>query len=127
MLALPPVEWPRCPKTHNMCSHRWCGNLACAFCSDNGGVHSNSGIQNNAFYLLATGDCHSFSGCMPYGIGADAATTIFYRALRDYLGPTDGFVAARRGTQYYAGVIYGVGSAQYNATVAAWDLVGVPR
>jgi bacillolysin len=99
--------------------------------ADNGGVHWNSGIQNNAFYLLAKGGCHRFSGCMNVapsvnGIGADAAKTIFYLALRDYLISNDNFYWARRGTQYEAGALYGFGSVQYYTTKRAWDLVGAP-
>src|SRR2546422_4287361 len=96
--------------------------------ADNGGVHINSGIQNHAFWLLAYGGCHRFTGCMPFGfgIGPDAATLIFYKALRDYIIPTDNFFWARRTTQWAAGVLYGFGSFEYFATVRAWDLVGVP-
>jgi len=95
--------------------------------ADNGGVHWNSGIQNNAFWLLAYGGCHRFAGCMGFApIGADAAALIFYVALRDYMLPTDGFFWARRTTQYAAGVLYGFGSLQHLATIRAWDLVGAP-
>ena len=90
---------------------------------DNGGVHINSGIANFAFYLLAKGGCGSV--CVT-GIGADAATQIFYRALRYYMIPTDGFYWARRTTQWAAWDLYGLGSPQYNATVAAWNAVGAP-
>jgi Zn-dependent metalloprotease len=106
----------------------------CTSCSsDNGGVHGNSGIQNNAFYLLANGGCHRANGCMPcngcFGgpAGIDAAKTIFYLALRDYLIPNDGFYWARYGTQYEAGVLHGFASSQYNATRNAWDLVKAPK
>jgi thermolysin len=95
--------------------------------SDNGGVHGNSGIQNNAFWLLSTGQCHRFNGCMGFGIGADAAKTIFYIALRDYILPNSGFYWARYTTQYAAGQLYGYSSNQYIATVRAWDLVGAPK
>ena len=104
--------------------------------ADNGGVHTNSGIQNNAFWLLAYGGCHrvkslNVNRCMNAspsvnGIGADAAKKIFYLALRDYLIPTDGFYWARQGTQYEAGTLYGFTSPQYYATKRAWDLVGAP-
>jgi len=94
---------------------------------DNGGVHTNSGIQNNAFWLLSTGQCHRINGCMASGIGADAAKTIYYLALRDYIVPTDGLKQARYATQYVAGVLFGFSSSQYFATVQSWDLVGVPK
>jgi thermolysin len=94
--------------------------------SDNGGVHFNSGIQNNAFWLLATGGSHRLTGAMSGGIGTDAATRIFYKYLTAYALPTDGFHYVRVYTQYAAGVLYGFGSVQYNRTVEAWNKVGVP-
>lgn len=45
-------------------------------CSDNEGVHSNSGITNKAFYNVAT------------SIGKEKAEQIFYRALTVHLLPT---------------------------------------
>ncbi|HEX9756401.1 MAG TPA: M4 family metallopeptidase [Nitrospiria bacterium] len=94
--------------------------------ADNGGVHWNSGIQNNAFYLLATGGCHRFAGCMSGSIGANAATQIFWRALRYYIIPTDNFFWARRTTQWAAADLYGFGSTTYNRVVEAWNRVGAP-
>ena len=93
---------------------------------DNGGVHINSGIQNNAFWLLATGGSHRLTGPMSGGIGADAATKIFYKYLTTYALPTDDLHYVRAYTQYAAGVLYGFGSYNYNRTVEAWSKVGVP-
>jgi len=88
---------------------------------DNGGVHINSGIANFAFYTLSKG-----WGSSVGAIGADAATQIFYRALRYYMIPSDGFYWARRCTQWAAADLYGYGSYQYNQTVRAWNFVGAP-
>jgi len=90
---------------------------------DNGGVHINSGIANFAFYLLAKGGC-GYSCVSP--IGADRATQIFYRALRYYMLPTDGFYWARYTTLWAAGDLYGYGSNEYWQTWYAWNAVGAP-
>jgi Zn-dependent metalloprotease len=94
---------------------------------DNGGVHINSGIQNNAFYLLAKGGCHRFAGCMAGAIGANAATQIYWRALRDYIISTDNFSWARQCTLWAAADLYGKYSFNWYRTRQAWDLVGVPK
>jgi len=91
---------------------------------DNGGVHTNSGIANFAFYLLAKGGCGY--NCVS-GIGADAATQIFYRALRYYMIPTDGFYWARYCTLWAAGDLYGYGSNAYYQVWNAWNAVGAPQ
>lgn len=91
---------------------------------DNGGVHTNSGIANYAFYILAKGGCgYTCVGA----IGAEAATQIFYRALRYYMIPTDGFYWARYCTLWAAGDLYGYGSYQYNQVWNAWNAVGAPQ
>jgi thermolysin len=91
---------------------------------DNGGVHTNSGIANYAFYILAKGGCgYTCVGA----IGADAATKIFFRALRYYMIPTDGFYWARYCTLWAAGDLYGYGSYQYNQVWNAWNAVGAPQ
>lgn len=92
---------------------------------DNGGVHINSGIQNQAFYLLATGATNRTSGLSVTAIGRDKAAAIFYRALTVYLGPSSNFAAARTATLRSATDLYGAGSAEYNATAQAWTAVGV--
>lgn len=94
--------------------------------ADSGGVHTNSGIQNNAFYLLAQGGTNSTSGLSVSGIGRGKAAAIFYRALTTYLGPSDRYVDARRWTLQAAQDLYGAGSTEYNATAQAWRAVGVP-
>jgi Zn-dependent metalloprotease len=95
--------------------------------ADSGGVHWNSGIQNNAFYLLAKGGCHRLGTCMSGSIGAGAATQIFYRALRYYMIPTDNFSWARQCTLWAAADLYGKYSFNWYRTQQAWNVVGVPK
>jgi Zn-dependent metalloprotease len=86
---------------------------------DHGGVHTNSGIPNYAFYLAAT------------AIGGNAwehAGLIWYEALRDpRLRNTATFAQFARQTQSSAARLYGHGSPEYKAVVDAWTRVGVFR
>lgn len=53
--------------------------------SDNGGVHSNSGVMNKAAYLMAEGG--TFNDVAVQGIGLDKMARAHYRALTLYLTP----------------------------------------
>jgi Zn-dependent metalloprotease len=92
--------------------------------ADNGGVHTNSGIANKAFHILAKGGSHSNGGSMT-GIGADAAARIWYRALTSYMTSSTNFKGARTATLNAAAAIYGNGSTNYNAVAQSWTLCGV--
>lgn len=84
--------------------------------SDNGGVHTNSGIPNKAGYYIIN------------SLGTATAEKIYYRALTRYLGPTSNFSAARAAraaTLQAAADLYGSGSSTYNAVATAWNNVGV--
>ncbi|MFY4776791.1 M4 family metallopeptidase [Metabacillus sp. RGM 3146] len=81
--------------------------------SDNGGVHTNSGIPNKAAYLTIQ------------SIGKSAAGKIYYRALTQYMTPTTNFSNARAALLQSAADLYGSGSATYNAVKSAWDQVQV--
>ena len=58
--------------------------------SDNGGVHTNSGIPNKAAYLMAEGG--NFNGKTITGIGRLKMGQVQYRALTVYLTPSSSFV-----------------------------------
>lgn len=81
--------------------------------SDNGGVHTNSGIPNKAAYYTIN------------SIGKAQAEKIYYRALTVYLTPTSNFSYARAALLQSAADLYGSGSTTYNAVKSAWDKVGV--
>lgn len=89
-------------------------------------VHKNSGISNNAFYLLAEGGTNDTSHLAVAGIGRNKAAAIFYRALTKYMSASDRYVDARRWTLQAAADLYGGASAEYNSTAQAWRAVGVP-
>ncbi|HET7629574.1 MAG TPA: M4 family metallopeptidase [Bacillales bacterium] len=80
--------------------------------SDNGGVHTNSGIPNKAGYLTMS------------QIGRSKSAQIYYRALNLYLGPTSNFSDARYALLQSAADLYGYGS-EYNVIANAWNQVGV--
>ncbi|MEX2546864.1 MAG: M4 family metallopeptidase [Chloroflexota bacterium] len=51
--------------------------------SDQGGVHTNSGVANKAAYLMTDGD--TFNGQAIIGLGIDKAAAIWYRVETSYL------------------------------------------
>jgi Zn-dependent metalloprotease len=85
--------------------------------SDNGGVHTNSGIPNHAFYLTAT------------EIGGKAwekAGKIWYITLRDRLRETSDFQETADLTFEVAGSLFGDETNEQQAVFKAWDSVGLP-
>ena len=93
--------------------------------NDQCGVHTNSSIQNHAYYLLAAGGTNRVSGVTVSGIGTSDSARIFYRALVVYMTASTNFAGARTATLNAATDLFGTGSTQYNATVQAWCSVGV--
>ncbi|BCJ48712.1 peptidase [Actinoplanes sp. NBRC 14428] len=99
-------------------------------------VHYSSGVGNHAFFLLAVGSgAHTING-VAYnsptcdgstvaGIGNDKAGAIFYKALTTYMTSNTNYSQARTATLNAARDLYGAGSAEYNATAAAWTAVSV--
>ncbi|OFW12920.1 MAG: hypothetical protein A3F70_17205 [Acidobacteria bacterium RIFCSPLOWO2_12_FULL_67_14] len=98
---------------------------------DRGGVHINSGIPNNAFYLAVEGGRHATSGLIVEGVGSasrDQIERVFYRAFAFMLSPLSNFLSARAATIQSARDLYGAGSRPERAITQAWDAVGVaPR
>ncbi len=92
--------------------------------SDSGGVHTNSGIANYEFYLLAQGGTTS-GGISVTGIGATNAEKIWYRALTVYMTAGTNFAAARTATVNAANDMFGASSSQATAVAQSWCAVGV--
>jgi Zn-dependent metalloprotease len=84
-------------------------NLGAA--DDNGGVHSNSGIVNKAFYAVAQ------------GVGLANAAKIYYRAWVTYFNQDTNFVQARRAVEQAAIDLYGSGAQR--VVQGAFDSVGI--
>ena len=84
-----------------------------AVCSDNEGVHTNSGIHNRAFVGVAE------------AIGKDRAERIFYRALTVYLGSQSSFEDSRSGALQSAADLFGDKAAEVQAVDNGFAAVGI--
>jgi Zn-dependent metalloprotease len=81
--------------------------------SDNGGVHTNSGIPNKAAYEVAK------------AIGQDKLSDVWFRALTTYMTPSTQFADAANFTVQSAIDLYGAGSTEAKAVADAWTSVGL--
>lgn len=81
--------------------------------SDDGGVHTNSGITNKAAYLVAK------------AIGNAETAKIYYRALTTYLTASSDFVAAKNAVVNAATDLYGASSTEVTAANTAFAAVGI--
>ncbi|GAB4252722.1 MAG: hypothetical protein Kow0027_17600 [Saprospiraceae bacterium] len=116
------------PNIHND-PDTYLGNFWWTSSGDNGGVHTNSGVQNKWFYLLCVGEVGTNDFGYNYNvpaIGFTKAAAIAYRNLSVYLGPNSQFIDARNGAILAAEDLYGVGSTEAQAVEEAWKAVGVP-
>ncbi len=96
--------------------------------ADNGGVHSNSGVQNKWYYLLVEGENGTNDLGNAYsvtGIGLIDAGKIAYRNLNTYLTPGSEYIDARFYSLQAAIDIFGACSQQVISTGDAWYAVGV--
>jgi Zn-dependent metalloprotease len=98
---------------------------------DNGGVHTNSGIPNHAFFLLVNGGSnageaqgHPHAGPAVAGIGLAAAERIFFLGFTG-LAQNATMCDARAATETAAATLFGSGSAEQLATTDAWLAVGL--
>ncbi|WLD92509.1 M4 family metallopeptidase [Alkalihalobacillus sp. AL-G] len=80
---------------------------------DNGGVHTNSGIPNKAFYYIGS------------DIGLDKSGDIYYRALTTYLTSQSDFNDARSALLQSAADLYGSSSVEYQAVADGYSAVGI--
>ncbi|MGW7100064.1 M4 family metallopeptidase [Streptomyces sp. NPDC054838] len=83
---------------------------------DSGGVHFNSGIPNKAFFLAAVGIG---------GFAWEGAGPIWYESLKASTAETQ-FQDFADTTFQKAGELFGVGSAEQSAVLAAWHGVEIP-
>ena len=94
---------------------------------DNGGVHINSGIANNAYYLAIEGGTHRL-GATVQGVGGanrGQIERVFYRAFTAFLTPRATFSQARAATIQAARELYPSSPAVEAAVTQAWNAVGV--
>lgn len=92
---------------------------------DNGGVHWNSGIVNNAAFLMTMGGTHDVSKVViAKGIGYEKAEKVWYRASTNYFTATTNFEAAAKATLRAARDLK-LSSEEQNAIECAWIGTGV--
>ena len=96
--------------------------------ADNGGVHINSGIANQAFYLAIEGGTNRTSGLAVQGVGAgnrEQIEKVFYRAFTALLPANATFALARQATIQAARDLYPNDGNVERAVTQAWTAVGV--
>lgn len=85
--------------------------------SDNGGVHTNSGVPNHTAYLISDGGV--YNGRTITGVGRGPTERIFYRALTVYLTSGSNFSNAYNALISAATDLYGAGSATTTSVTTA--------
>ena len=96
--------------------------------ADNGGVHTNSGVQNFWFYLLCNGGTGTNDLSNAYSVdslGMLKASQIAFRNLTVYLTPTSTYEDARFYGIKSAIDLFGSCSPEVEAVTNAWYAVGV--
>jgi len=96
--------------------------------ADNGGVHINSGIANQAFYLAIEGGTNRTSGLAVQGVGGanrEQMEKVFYRAFTQILPSNATFSMARAATIQASRDLFGANSNAERAVTQAWTAVGV--
>lgn len=97
---------------------------------DNGGVHTNSSVQNRWFYLLSEGGSGTNDNGESYnvtGITRFKGRLIAYRALTEYLTSGSQFIDARKASLQAAWDLYGQCSQEITSVGDAWHAVGVEK
>ena len=120
-----PIE---CLQPDTYAGENWADVTDNSQAGDNGGVHTNSGVQNFWYYLLSEGgsgindlnDTYSVAG-----IGIDKAVQIVYRNLLWYITPEATYTDTRNGSIQAAIDLYGKGSQEHQSVANAWYAVGV--
>ena len=115
-----------CPNTYK--GENWTDTDDTSAENDNGGVHTNSGVQNKWYYLLTDGDKgtndHGYSYDVK-GIGLDKSEQIAYRTLTVYATRESQYADIREASLQAAKDLYGESSAEVKSVGDAWDAVGV--
>ncbi len=96
--------------------------------ADQGGVHTNSGVQNKWFYILSIGEKGTNDVGTAFdvtGITREKAAKIAFRNLTSYLTSSSNYAAARTNSLKAATDLYGDCSPEFIATGDAWNAVGV--
>jgi len=108
----------------------WADTLDLGGSNDNGGVHTNSGVGNKWFYLLAHGGSGINDNHYAYNItslGMAKAQKIAFSTVTDYLTNTSKYNDAYTGSLQATSNIYGQNSTEYTTVKEAWKAVGIPK
>jgi thermolysin len=103
-------------------SRRYTGPL------DNGGVHTNSAIGNQWFYLAIEGGTNRTSGLVVTGVGSanrEQIEKVVYRAFTQLMPANATYSTARAVTIQAATDLYGASSPAARAVTQAWTALGV--
>ncbi|MGE5433099.1 MAG: M4 family metallopeptidase [Syntrophomonadaceae bacterium] len=95
---------------------------------DKGGVHTNSGVLNYAFYLMCVGGSGTNDLTTPFnviGITIEKARAIAYKALTTYLISSSNYADARNAFLSAAAALYGSSSQEYKTVSDAFGAVGI--
>ena len=96
--------------------------------ADNGGVHTNSGIGNQWYYLAIEGGINRTSGLSVTGVGPanrEQIERVAYRAFTLLMPSNATYAVARAVTIQAARDLYGINSNAERAVTQAWTAVGV--
>ncbi len=94
----------------------------------NGGVHTNSGVQNYWFHLMTEGGSGTNDNGDDYevgGLGLEKAAQIAFHNQVFYLTPSSQYIDARVGALRSAEDIFGSCSPEVVETAKAWHAVGI--
>jgi Zn-dependent metalloprotease len=90
--------------------------------ADNGGVHTNSGVNNHAYVLLVDGGF--YNGQQITGLGFTKAAHIFWRAQSTYLTPTSDFAVQADALEAACSDLIGINLEGLSTTPTAAGLSG---
>lgn len=96
--------------------------------ADNGGVHTNSGVQNHWFYRLVMGGSGTNDLGNAFNVtgqGMNVASNVAFRNLTVYLTPNSNYADARYYAIQSAIDLYGACTPQVQAVTNSWYAVGV--
>lgn len=95
---------------------------------DNGGVHTNSQVQNHWYYIICEGESGVNDNNVEYDVkpvGIKKGEKIAYRTLTYYLFPSAQYADARSASLEATADLYGMCSEEYKNIADAWYAVGV--
>lgn len=92
---------------------------------DNGGVHTNSGVNNKAVYLMTDGG--TFNGYTITGLGIDKVARIYYKAQTERLFPAADYFDLYLALISSCNALYGVGSFECSQVIRALQAVKMDK